>query len=77
VSDLITEPGGKERGMKQLDRSLKAAGLVAVAVIAIGFPKALRSRAYFAANSQAPRARPIICAPMPMRPSFRVSIAIL
>jgi len=40
VSDLITEPGGKERGMKQLDRSLKAAGLVAVAVIAIGFPKA-------------------------------------
>src|SRR6266850_2268307 len=37
------------------------------------FPNALRSCAYFTACSQAPRATPSICAPMPMRPSFRVS----
>ena len=44
---------------------------------AIAFPNCLRSWAYFAAYSQAPRATPAICAPIPMRPSFKVSMAIL
>src|SRR6185312_13884466 len=44
---------------------------------ASGFPNCVRSRVYCTVASSAPRATPILCAPMPMRPSFSVSIAIL
>jgi hypothetical protein len=40
-------------------------------------PNCLRSLACFTAWFHAPSASPSICAPIPMRPSFSVSIAIL
>ena len=44
---------------------------------AIALPNCFRSFTYAVAASSAPLATPIICAPMPIRPSFRVSIEIL
>jgi hypothetical protein len=42
-----------------------------------GCPNCLRSYVYGTARANAPCARPIICAAMPTRPSFKISIAIL
>jgi hypothetical protein len=41
------------------------------------WPNCLRSNVYGTALSKAPCARPTICAAMPTRPSFRISIAYL
>ena len=51
--------------------------LLPVLKLEMAAPNCLRSEVYFTAWSSAPCASPTICAPMPMRPSCSVSIAVL